>query len=158
MLTRFVPILLALLAASMLEAQVADPDPAAAELRLLRATNERLTKENEALKAEVASLKRQLAAGEPTTRPTALSAGAGEAAPKKIVFIIDASGSMLNMIDQVREDVHKSIEELKPEQSFAVICDQQAPNPFRPLPKTRRGCWRFFPKSSPEARTISLPR
>ena len=64
-----------ILAIPLIAAQAADPDTSAAELRLLRSTNERLTRENEALKAEVAALKKKLGEGDPTTRPAALSCG-----------------------------------------------------------------------------------
>jgi len=125
-----------LLALRPAHAQTADSDTTAAELRLLRSTNERLVKENQTLKAELAALKKKLAEAEPTTRPAALSAGGGGAlpAPKKIVFMLDASGSMLNVFDEAREEVRKSIEELKPDQSFAVVlCQGHGATPF---PKT----------------------
>src|SRR2546426_677091 len=80
-------------------------DPTAAEVRLLRSTNDRLAKENDALKAELATLKKKLAEGETTTRPAALSAGSdAPGAPRKIVFILDGSGSMLNVFDRAREE------------------------------------------------------
>ena len=134
-----------------------ETDAASAELKLLRATNDRLAKENAALKAELAALKKKLAEAEPTTRPAALSAGGAGAlpAPKKIVFMLDASGSMLNVFDEAREEVRKSIEELKPDQSFAVVlCQAHGATPFPKmlLPATEQNKARILailPKLSP---------
>jgi hypothetical protein len=40
---------------------------------------------------------------------------------KKIAYVCDASGSMLNMFDSLRVELRRSIEQLKPIQSFSVI-------------------------------------
>src|SRR5215204_4818954 len=73
-------------------ARAQESDSANAEIRLLRGTNERLVRENEALRDDVEALRKTLADRGASTRPAALSAGSGaaSAAPaKKIVFIMD---------------------------------------------------------------------
>jgi len=44
--------------------------------------------------------------------------------PRGIMFVIDASGSMLSVYDDVRNEVGKAINNLAEEQSFGVILDQ----------------------------------
>ena len=124
-----------ILAMPLIAAQTADPDTSAAELRLLRSTNERLTKENEALRAEVAALKKKFGEGDATTRPAALSAGGAGAVggSKRVVFILDGSGSMLNVFDQAKDDLRQRVSELKPDQMFAVILDSDWSSPFPKL-------------------------
>src|SRR5262245_26828613 len=85
-------------------AQVPEPD-VTKDAGSLRTTNERLLRENEALREEIETLKKKLAEGKPTTRPVMLSAGAAAngtaGVPRKIVYIIDASGSMMDAFDDV---------------------------------------------------------
>jgi hypothetical protein len=124
-----------LLLASEYPAWAQESDSTNNEIRLLRTTNDRLARENDALRAEIDALRKRLVEGEPTTRPAALSAGGGGTAPapaKRIVFIMDGSGSMLNQIDRERDDVRRQIEELKPDQLFAVVFDQE--DGFNPFP------------------------
>jgi hypothetical protein len=128
----FASFIVLLLATSLAAAQTSDSDTSAAELKLLRSTNQRLAKENDALKAEVAALKKKLSEGEATTRPAALSAGGGGKiiASNRVVFILDGAGSMLNVFDRAKDDLRERISELKPDQLFAVVFDTDGPNPF----------------------------
>src|SRR5213075_2762136 len=98
-------------------------DAESAELKLLRSTNARLVKENEALKSEVVALKKQLTLGEgTTTRPAAMSnTGAAAGGAKRVVFILDATGSILNLFDAAREQLQKKVQELNADQMFAVV-------------------------------------
>jgi hypothetical protein len=123
-----------LVAMPVAAAQTAEPDATAAEVRLLRITNERLLRENEALREEVAALKKKRADGEAATKPIALSAAGAAAVPKRYVFIMDGSGSMLNEFDKERNDVRRWIEDLKADQWFGVVFDQAGGN--NPFPKT----------------------
>lgn len=112
----------------------AQDSDATSEVKILRTTNERLLRENEALREELDALKQKLAEAKPATRPAMLSAAGAATEPKKIVYIIDASGSMMDVFDSVRDEVRRSIEELRPDQFFAVVLDQESPG--NPFPKT----------------------
>src|SRR3954452_10456471 len=52
----------------------------------------------------------------PATRPAT-----APAKPKRIVFLLDASGSMLNKFDTVRMDARRRIDMLTPNQSFVLV-------------------------------------
>ena len=130
-------VILALLAGFFLSAStshaLADEPDAANEVKILRTTNERLLRENEELREQVEALKKSLSEAKPTTRPAMLSAAGPANGPKRIVYIIDASGSMMDAFDSVRDEVRRSIEELRPDQFFGVVLDQE--NPGNPFPK-----------------------
>jgi len=48
---------------------------------------------------------------------------------KKIIFLIDSSGSMVDIMDIVRKEVKLSVSRLKPEQEFAVVFFKNAKKP-----------------------------
>jgi len=121
-------VFLGILLAAGVDVNAQQSDTTAAEVRLLRNTNERLLRENEALREEVAALRKKVAEGDAATKPAALSASGAAAVPKRIVFIMDGSGSMLNEFDKQRDDVRRWIERLKDDQSFAVVFDQAGYN------------------------------
>src|SRR5689334_14152114 len=95
--TQLILVLLAgfLSSASRSQALAQDSD-ATSEVKQLKTTNERLLLENEALREELDALKKKLAEAKPATRPEMLSAAGAANGPKKIVYIIDASGSMMD--------------------------------------------------------------
>jgi hypothetical protein len=112
----------------------------------IAAAQRRLEERQRAAKEAAARAATQPAAA---TRPaTTRPAGAGKAS-KKVVFVIDASGSMNNKLADVQAEVGKALSGLQPDQQFGIIAymDNRA-IPFKPalLPATdanKAAAWEY---------------
>jgi hypothetical protein len=109
----------------------------AAELKLLRTQVERLSKENAELRAALAAQKAGTA-GDHSAASRSQPSQAGANTPgRRILYLIDGSGSMDNQIADLKAEVLKAIAELRPDQSFAIVIDsERAPQPLRFVPAT----------------------
>ncbi len=144
-------------------AAAADPDAGAAaddpatilraENKTLRATVERQRKEIQKLEVRLDELMQRMkrlgitsddleAADQPATRPASRPAD-GDASKKlarRVVFAIDASGSMVNALGPVKVEVLKAVGGMAPAQSFNVVFfqDEKAVSFDRaPVPATK---------------------
>ncbi len=59
--------------------------------------------------------------GQASRGPRFFGQGAGESLAKRIVFVVDSSGSMILYLDRVKRELQNCIERLTPLQSFHVI-------------------------------------
>ncbi len=57
-----------------------------------------------------------------TTRPGAIAVPAG---PRRVAFLVDVSGTMVDSMPQLRTHLSQAIEQLSPEQSFTVLMFRQ---------------------------------
>lgn len=108
---RLIPVLLVLICAGIVFGDAADDQRAREE-----AANRKLI---EARKAR----ERAATTTRPTTQPGAGSP-ATQAAGKKsdrVVFVIDATGSMSSQLPSVRDEVGKALSALKPDQFFGIV-------------------------------------
>src|SRR6266446_785456 len=106
--------------------RVDDERAQAAELKMLRAQVERLTKENAELRVKLTAAITPLRPT-PVTQPTAATKPATALAPKgagkKVMYLLDGSGSMVNVFDAARMEVRKAIDDLAAGDAFNVIFD-----------------------------------
>ena len=99
-----------------------------AEVKMLRSSVERLSKENGELKKQVAELKGKLDA-KPAVAP---------AKSQRVLFVVDGSGSMLSRLDVAQKIVRDAVKSLPPNQAFNVVLAAEHARCFRgaPVPAT----------------------
>jgi hypothetical protein len=74
--------------------------------------------------------------GQVSRGPRFFGQGAGESLAKKIVFVVDSSGSMILYLDRVKKELKSCVDRLTPLQSFHVIffgANDSLENPQRKL-------------------------
>ena len=82
---------------------------------------------------------------------------------KKIAFVCDASGSMLQKFDALKRELSKTIRQLRPSQSFSVIFFQEQSykaldqNLLIAKPDTKRQADQFLDTIVPRAETNPIP-
>jgi hypothetical protein len=82
---------------------------------------------------------------------------------KKIVFVLDATGSMIPVFDALRGQVHRAIEILRPPQSFNVVfINEHNPAPLAPAllfatPDNKRKAIDYVDTMAPRGGTNPLP-
>jgi hypothetical protein len=82
---------------------------------------------------------------------------------RKIAFVCDASGSMLQKFDALKRELSKTIRQLRPSQSFSVIffqeqsCKSLDQNLVIAKPDTKRQADQFLDTIVPRAETNPLP-
>ncbi len=82
---------------------------------------------------------------------------------KKIAFVCDASGSMLQKFDALKRELSKTVRQLRPSQSFSVIffqeqtCKALDQNLVIAKPDTKRQADQFLETIVPRAETNPLP-
>src|SRR6266436_826404 len=122
---------------------------------MLRAQVERLTKENAELRVKLTAAITPLRPT-PVTQPTAATKPATALAPKgagkKVMYLLDGSGSMVNVFDAARMEVRKAIDDLAAGDAFNVIFDSDNFSSAFPalLPATDRNkkqCYDFLDKA-----------
>ncbi len=87
----------------------------------------------------------------------------GGAAARKVLFLCDSSGSMMNKFDVLRVEIRKSIDVLRPVQSFDVIffsndsfvaLDRQL---LPAVPETKRKAFEFLEGVTPRSTSDPIP-
>ena len=88
----------------------------------------------------------------------------GKDVVRSVAFVCDASGSMLDKFGPLREQLHRSVEALKPIQSFNVIFFQEAQAAglskgelLRGVPENKRKAQRFLEDVYPTGQTDPIP-
>lgn len=89
------------------------PGAAEAEAKMLRATVERQKKEILRLEQQVAELKQVVRARADTKAELSRA--------RRVIFLVDASGSMVNVFDRATDEVHKGIDGLDAGVAFNVV-------------------------------------
>ena len=84
--------------------------------------------------------------------------------PESVVFVVDASGSMIEVFDDVRQTVRQSIADLKPTQSFQVLAFGAAVRVRRERPvlvsasaQNKKDAIAFLETMTPQGRTDPRP-
>lgn len=127
-----------------------DTTPEVAELRSLRAQTKLLKTQVARQKGEIAAMKEKIAQFEaklaaaagpielPTTGPAAEDGRVDAARPraaKRVVFVVDLSGSMIDKLSRVKEEVVKGVAGLRPDTTFnIVLAADEKVETFQPRP------------------------
>jgi len=111
-------VLLCLLVLLGLIARAEEKPPGTVDPETIKAAMERLNQKRRAATSPVAT--RPVAASQPTTQ-AATPAGSR---PRRVVFVVDASGSMMTKLDAVRVQIRAGLQELAERDYFNLVAEQ----------------------------------